>query len=143
MALGWNLYLSTVILLVVTAVYTIAGRAEGRSCWGVAPGAETEGQGEVEWETSDYRHTEEKTRGERCPEGGVKRKLTLRENEKQDGTKSGRESCRIRGKERHSVAETRGDGKGRNKRKQSQPERGREGETLTDTEKDLLQQGAG
>lgn len=26
MALGWNLYLSTVILLVVTAVYTIAGR---------------------------------------------------------------------------------------------------------------------
>jgi hypothetical protein len=31
MALGWNLYLSTVILLVVTAVYTIAGKAEGRS----------------------------------------------------------------------------------------------------------------
>lgn len=26
MALGWNLYLSTVILLVVTAVYTIAGK---------------------------------------------------------------------------------------------------------------------
>lgn len=31
MALGWNLYLSTVVLLVVTAVYTIAGRARGRS----------------------------------------------------------------------------------------------------------------
>lgn len=87
------------------------------------PGTETEGQGEVEWETPDYRHTEEKTRGEKCPEGGVKRKLTQRENEKQDGTKSGRERCRIRGKERHSVTETRGDGKGRNKRKQSQPER--------------------
>lgn len=26
MALGWNLYLSTGILLVVTAIYTIAGR---------------------------------------------------------------------------------------------------------------------
>lgn len=34
MALGWNLYLSTVILLVVTAVYTIAGRVEGRPGWG-------------------------------------------------------------------------------------------------------------
>lgn len=31
MALGWDLYLSTVVLLVVTAVYTIAGRARGRS----------------------------------------------------------------------------------------------------------------
>lgn len=31
MALGWNLYLSTAILLVVTAVYTITGRAAGRS----------------------------------------------------------------------------------------------------------------
>lgn len=31
MALGWNLYLSTVTLLVVTAVYTITGRAKGRS----------------------------------------------------------------------------------------------------------------
>lgn len=31
MALGWNLYLSTVTLLVVTAVYTITGRARGRS----------------------------------------------------------------------------------------------------------------
>lgn len=29
MALGWNLYLSTVTLLAVTAVYTITGRAEG------------------------------------------------------------------------------------------------------------------
>lgn len=28
MALGWNLYLSTGILLVVTAIYTITGRAE-------------------------------------------------------------------------------------------------------------------
>lgn len=102
-----------------------------------APGAETEDR--ERWSgkplTTD---TEEKTRGETCPEGGVKRKLTLRENEKQDGTKSGRERCRIRGKERHSVTEIRGDGKGRNKRKQSQPERGREGETLRDTEKDLL-----
>ena len=41
MALGWNLYLSTVILLVVTAVYTITGRAEGRSCRVQVPGAET------------------------------------------------------------------------------------------------------
>lgn len=45
MALGWNLYLSTVVLLVVTAVYTIAGRAEGIRVQ--APGAETESQGEV------------------------------------------------------------------------------------------------
>lgn len=30
-ALGWDLYLSTVILLVVTAVYTIAGGLEGGS----------------------------------------------------------------------------------------------------------------
>ena len=41
MALGWNLYLSTVILLVVTAVYTITGRARGRSCWVQVLGTET------------------------------------------------------------------------------------------------------
>lgn len=48
MALGWNLYLSTVMLLVVTAVYTIAGRAEDRLHWGVASGVETKRQKEVE-----------------------------------------------------------------------------------------------
>lgn len=37
MALGWNLYLSTVVLLVVTAVYTIAGRTGGRSLRGAGP----------------------------------------------------------------------------------------------------------
>lgn len=49
MALGWNLYLSTVMLLVVTAVYTIAGRAEGRLHWGAgirSRDQETEGGGE-------------------------------------------------------------------------------------------------
>lgn len=46
MALGWNLYLSTVILLVVTAVYTITGRAEGRSRRVQVPGAETGTGGE-------------------------------------------------------------------------------------------------
>lgn len=48
MALGWNLYLSTAMLLVVTAVYTIAGRVEGRSYGVQAPGAETESQGALE-----------------------------------------------------------------------------------------------
>lgn len=32
MALGWNLYLSTVVLLVVTAVYTITGRKVTVGC---------------------------------------------------------------------------------------------------------------
>ena len=41
MALGWNLYLSTVTLLVVTAVYTITGRAKGRSRQVQGPGTET------------------------------------------------------------------------------------------------------
>lgn len=40
MALGWNLYLSTVILLVVTAVYTITGGAQGGRP-GAVLGAET------------------------------------------------------------------------------------------------------
>ena len=44
--------------------------------------------------------------------------------------------------ERHSASEKRGVRKGRNRRKQSQPERAREGETLGDTEKDG-QQGPG
>lgn len=41
MALGWNLYLSTVTLLVVTAVYTITGTAKGRSRRVQVPGTET------------------------------------------------------------------------------------------------------
>ena len=41
MALGWNLYLSTVTLLVVTAVYTITGMAKGRSRRVQVPGTET------------------------------------------------------------------------------------------------------
>lgn len=55
MALGWNLYLSTVTLLVVTAVYTITGRARGGQvgcrCW-------EQRQGEVEGEALDSRGTE-------------------------------------------------------------------------------------
>lgn len=46
MALGWNLYLSTVTLLVVTAVYTITGRAKGRSRQVQGLGTET-GRGGV------------------------------------------------------------------------------------------------
>lgn len=41
MALGWNLYLSTVTLLVVTAVYTITGTAKWRSRRVQVPGTET------------------------------------------------------------------------------------------------------
>lgn len=46
MALGWNLYLSTVTLLVVTAIYTITGRAKGRSRQVQGLGTET-GRGGV------------------------------------------------------------------------------------------------
>lgn len=51
-------------------------------------GAETQGQGKVAREGL-----------EESPEEGAERNLTLRKNEKQEGTKNDRWRCRVRGKD--------------------------------------------
>lgn len=72
MALGWNLYLSTVALLVVTAVYTIAGRAGGRSPQGAGPerrhrnrerGRGKPGATRIQWEELEERDVRGRGRG--------------------------------------------------------------------------------
>lgn len=127
MALGWNLYLSTVTLLVVTAVYTITGRARGRSGRVQVLGTET-GRGG---------RGSSGQQGHRGPgRDGVK---TDRESEKEKQEGEGEEGKDAESEEKmegHSASEKRGVRKGRNRRKQRRPERAREGEALRDREKD-------
>lgn len=121
MALGWNLYLSTVTLLVVTAVYTITGMAKGRSRRVQVPGTETRrggmgssgqqghrGPGRDRVKT-DRESEKEKSEGERERQakmqsqrkrwkGTVHQRKGESEREETEGSKA---SPREPGKERH------------------------------------------
>lgn len=94
MALGWNLYLSTGVLLVVTAIYTITGRKVKVGCRSQEqrPGDRERWRGKLLARREGLEERESRGRG--------RKKTDLRAGNGKLQRQSGRQRCGIRGEHR-------------------------------------------